>query len=167
MSLGEIAFWAIAATVTLGALGAVWSNSLVYAIFFLLLAMGGVAGLYVYLGTPFLAMMQVLIYIGAIGVLMVFAVMLAGPFWLRPKERGTFFKVGAGIGLIVAAFSVLGRGLKEMPPVTRGPWPSSAKEVGQLIVGTYPLAFELLSLLIAMSIVGALMLGLLSKREGS
>lgn len=167
MSLGEIAFWAIVATVTIGALGAVLSNSLVYAIFLLLLAMGGVAGLYVYLGTPFLAMMQILIYIGAIGVLMVFAVMLAGPFWLRPKERGTFFKVGAGIGLIVAVLLVLGRALKEMSSIRSCLQPSSAKEVGELIMGTYPLAFELLSLLIAISIVGALMLGILSKGEGS
>lgn len=167
MNLGEVVFWAIVATVILGGLGAVLSNSLVYAILFLLLAMGGVAGLYVYLGTPFLAMMQVLIYIGAIGVLMVFAVMLAGPFWLRPRERGAFFKVGAGIGLIVAALLVLRNGLKEMPPLKGGPLPSSAKEVGELIMGTYPLAFELLSLLIAISIVGALMLGLLSRREGS
>lgn len=167
MSLGEVVFWAMVAIVTLGALGAVLSNSLVYAIFFLLLTMGGVAGLYVYLGTPFLAMMQILIYIGAIGVLMVFAVMLAGPFWLKPKERGTFLKVGAGVVLIVVILLTLGRALQEMPSVTGGPLPSSAKEVGDLIMGRYSLAFELLSLLIAISIVGALMLGLLSRREGS
>ncbi len=167
MSLGEVVFWAMVAIVTLGALGAVLSNSLVYAIFFLLLTMGGVAGLYVYLGTPFLAMMQILIYIGAIGVLMVFAVMLAGPFWLKPKERGAFFKVGAGVVLIVVILLTLGRALQEMPSVTGGPLPSSAKEVGDLIMGRYSLAFELLSLLIAISIVGALMLGLLSRREGS
>lgn len=164
--IAEVIFWVTVGLVVLGALGATLSSSLIYAVFFLLLAMGGIGGLYVYLGSPFVAMMQVLIYLGAVGVLLVFAVMLAGPFWLRPKERGRFIKVGLGMALGTGVVIALYKGLRHHHWEAGPPRVSSAGAVGRLILDEYPLAFELISLLIVMSILGAIMLGLLSKGRG-
>ncbi len=165
MNLGELVFLCISAMVVLGALGAVLSNSLIYAVFFLLLAMGGVGGLYIYLGAPFLAMMQVLIYMGAVGVLLIFAVMLAGPFWKRPKERGPFVKGAVAVAVgglaLVVLFRVLGHHHWEVMP----PKASTPEEVGRAIMDRFPLAFELVSLLIVASIIAAIMLGVLSRRR--
>ena len=164
--MAEVVFWVTVGLVILGAFGAVLSNSLIYAVFFLLLTMGGIGGLYIYLGSPFLAMMQVLIYLGAVGVLLVFAVMLAGPFWLRPKERGRFIKVGLGSALGTGAVIALYKGLQHHRWEAAPPRVSSAEALGRLILDEYPLAFELISLLIVMSILGAIMLGLLSRGKG-
>lgn len=164
--MGELVFWTIVGLVILGALGAVLSNSLIYAVFYLLLTMGGIGGLYIYLGRPFLAMMQVLIYMGAVGVLLIFAVMLAGPFWLRPRERGYWLKVALGGVLGLGVLIVIHRAMERHPLEVSPPGVSSAKAVGGLILQGYPLAFELVSLLIVVSILGAIMLGLLSRKGG-
>lgn len=164
--MGQVVFWAIVGLTVLGALGAVLSNSLIYSVFYLLLTMGSIGGLYIYLGKPFLAMMQVLIYMGAVGVLLIFAVMLAGPFWLRPRERGYWLKVALGGALGAGVLLVLWRALGEHPMEAAAPRASSAKAVGRLILEDYALAFELVSLLIVVSILGAIMLGLLSRKGG-
>ena len=65
--------------------------------------MFGVAGLYVYLNSPFLAMMQILIYVGAVTVLIAFAVMLIGPLYQSPKEWTTLGKFGAAVGVAVVS----------------------------------------------------------------
>jgi len=84
LSLGELIFLVVCAVVVVGALGTIFANSLIYALLFLVLVMFGISGLYIYLGSPFVAMMQILIYIGAVAVLVAFAIMLAGPFYKRP-----------------------------------------------------------------------------------
>ncbi|MBU0653125.1 MAG: NADH-quinone oxidoreductase subunit J, partial [Proteobacteria bacterium] len=74
MNVGEIIFL-ITAVVTLGgAAMAVLSGSIVYAMMGLVTTMFGIAGLYIYLESPFLSMMQILIYVGAVSVLIAFAV---------------------------------------------------------------------------------------------
>ncbi|RLB02130.1 MAG: hypothetical protein DRG55_03585 [Deltaproteobacteria bacterium] len=164
MSLGEVIFVVICLVVALGALGAVLSNSLIYAVFFLLLTMGGIGGLYIYLKTPFLAMMQILIYLGAVGVLLIFAVMLAGPFWRRPKERGPFLKGVAGLGVSLLSFILFWRVLRHHPWEVGPQGEVSTSRIGRAILDRYPFAFELISLLIVASILGAIMLGVLSRQ---
>ena len=60
--------------------------------------MFGIAGLYVYLNSPFLAMMQILIYVGAVSVLIAFAIMLVGPLYKSPKEWTTARQIRGGAG---------------------------------------------------------------------
>ena len=73
----------------------VLSGSIIYAMVGLVTTMFGIAGLYIYLNAPFLGMMQILIYVGAISILIAFAIMLAGPLYQKPKEwtTGTKFIV--------------------------------------------------------------------------
>ncbi len=59
-----------------GALGVVTTRNLIHATLYLILSLFGVAGFFVLLSAPFLAAVQVLVYIGAIAILIVFAVML-------------------------------------------------------------------------------------------
>ena len=79
MSLGEIIFLLTVLVTMGGALTAVLASSVVYAILGLITAMFGVAGLYIYLNNTFLAMMEILVYVGAISILIAFAIMLLGP----------------------------------------------------------------------------------------
>ena len=80
--LADIAFIAFIAMTLLGGICAVGAKQLIHAVLGLILSLIGVAGLYVYLGNHFIAAMQILIYVGAVSISMVFAVMLARP----PKD---------------------------------------------------------------------------------
>jgi len=158
-------FWIVVLLIIVGGLGACLSNSLIYAVLFLLLLMGSVGGLYVYLGSPFLGMMQILIYLGAVGILLVFSVMLAGPFWFKPKERGGFLKIGIGFVLGLGVILVLWKGISEYE-IRIGPERvSQVDKLGKLLLTEYALPFELVSLLIVISIIGAIMLGILGRKK--
>jgi NADH-quinone oxidoreductase subunit J len=163
--IGKAVFWVIVLLTIVGGLGACLSNSLIYAVLFLLLLMGSVGGLYIYLGSPFLGMMQVLIYLGAVGILLVFSVMLAGPFWLKPKERGRFLKIGIGSVLGLGVILVLWKGLSGYETKTGPERVSQVNKLGKLLLTEYALPFELISLLIAISIIGAIMLGILGRKR--
>ena len=70
----------------------------------LVVTMFGIAGLYVYLNAPFLAMMQILIYVGAISILIAFAIMLAGPFYNRAEGMDydqKICRITGGVALLV------------------------------------------------------------------
>jgi len=164
MNFGEIIFLLIIIVTMGGALMAILSGSIVYALMGLVTAMFGVASLYVYLDSPFLAMMQILIYVGAVSVLIAFAVMLIGPLYRRPKEWTTAGKFGASLGVALVTLFMFVRFVTGTFP--RGGNPSfdmTTKEIGRLFFDNLVLPFELISLLIVVAILGAIMLALFSR----
>jgi NADH-quinone oxidoreductase subunit J len=150
-----------------GALMTVLSGSIIYAMVGLVTTMFGIAGLYIYLNAPFLGMMQILIYVGAISILIAFAIMLAGPLYKKPKEwtTGTKFIVS----LITALFSFFVLSKIIVRPfwlqATVNPFTVSTKDIGRVLFDKLMLPFELISLLITIGIIGAIMLALFSKGE--
>lgn len=167
MHLADIVFVIIVLITMAGALITVLSSSLIYALMGLITTMFGIAGLYIYLNAPFIAMMQILIYVGAISILIAFAIMLAGPMFKRPKEwtRPIKFISGAITAFVtfILFFTVIIRtewiGLKIEPVKT------TTRDLGRALFDTYMLPFELISLLIAVSIIGAIMIALYSRKE--
>jgi NADH-quinone oxidoreductase subunit J len=121
----------------------------------------GVAGIYFYLGSMFLALMQILIYVGAICIVLIFGIMVGyTPTEVAAKtikeKRNVFLAVCAA----GAAFFLLLAGvLKTDWPVaasTAGDF--SAGHVGQSFLYQYCLAFELISVILLVAIVGAIIL---------
>jgi NADH:ubiquinone oxidoreductase subunit 6 (subunit J) len=167
MNLADIVFAVIIIVTMAGALTTVVSGSIIYALMGLVTTMFGIAGLYIYLNAPFLSMMQILIYVGAISILIAFAVMLAGPLYRKPKEWTTVTKFIAA--LVVSLFSfffflrvVVGAFLQ---PEKVSPFNVSTKDIGRMLFDRLAFPFELISLLIVVSIVGAVMLALFAKGE--
>ena len=74
----ELAFWILSGMAVLGALGAVCRRNLVHGVYSLMLFFGALAGIFLLLLAEFIAAVQVLVYIGAVGVLLLFAIMLFG-----------------------------------------------------------------------------------------
>ncbi|NOX25893.1 MAG: NADH-quinone oxidoreductase subunit J [Deltaproteobacteria bacterium] len=159
--LGGLVFLAIGAATVIGALIAVNAKSLIRAVTGLCLSLIGVAGLYYFLNSPFLALMEILIYVGAVGVAIAFAVMLAEP------EQGD--KPGRAIGL-GPFFGFIGGGMLVWGLVVVGlktKWPAAAVKintgsmlaVGKALLGSYSMVFELISVVLLMAIIGALALG--------
>jgi len=148
------------ATTAGGALFAVLTTRLIRSVCGLAMACVGLAGLYYFLHSPFLAMMEILIYVGAVCVTIVFAVMLAEPD--EPKDDETsgaaLFWGGMAVLVAVAVFWGLWRlGVGANWTLAHDPVnDASVKAIGVSLLTTYSLAFELISLALLVAILGAL-----------
>lgn len=147
------------ATVGAGALIAVLSARVIRSVCGLALCCIGVAGLYYFLHSPFLGLMEILIYVGAVCVTIVFAVMLAEPD--EPAKdagsRGGFVWGGVALVVAVAIFWSLwrlGAGVNWITPEIKGQ--GSIYDIGKALLSTYSVAFELISLALLVAILGAL-----------
>jgi NADH:ubiquinone oxidoreductase subunit 6 (subunit J) len=169
MTFGEIIFILTMLVTLFGALSTAISGSMIYALMSLIVTMFGISGLYIYLNAPFIAMMQILIYVGAICILLVFAVMIAGPHYLHmkpPKGWSPLIKLLGALFVPVFTFFVFVNFM--MGTFRTGTKLSSitTKEIGRALFDSYTLPFELISLLIVVSIIGAVMLALFSSKGG-
>lgn len=147
-------------TTAAGALIAVLSQRIIRSVCGLATSCLGLAGLYYFLHSPFLALMEILIYVGAVCVTMVFAIMLAEPD--EPAVEKQPISAWWWTGLAAAASSAIFWGLWRLGthqdwtvPVTRLN-DGSVKAIGVALLTTYSLAFELISLALLVAILGAL-----------
>ncbi|MDA8417823.1 MAG: NADH-quinone oxidoreductase subunit J [Desulfobacteraceae bacterium] len=158
--LSGLIFLALVAVTVAGALVAVAAQRLVRGIAGLSLCFIGVAGLYYFLNSPFVAMMELLIYVGAVCVAIAFAIMLAEP---RSEDKvGKTSGLGAVFGVIVGGLAFLGLALAGRHTHWAGA-PSklnsgSITEVGKALLTSYSLVFELISVVLLVAIIGALVL---------
>ena len=151
-----VAFWALAA-VTLGAAGGVVvSRNLLHAVLFLILTFIGVAGFFALLSAPFIAVAQVVIYVGAISVLMLFAIMLT-PRAGRDNGETRMLLPGVLLAVCLAAvfLFVIYDTTWGVPADDPG---ITAADLGAALMSTWVVPFELASVLLTAALVGAIML---------
>lgn len=149
-----------------GATMMVWSRNLVHSALFLILSLFGVAGLFVLLSAPFLAAIQVLVYIGAIAILFIFAVMLTRSMTRIAEPFNHQQWIGAFIGAILFAALLVGvilpvwgpEGVLSNQPVSVDV--ATTREIGLALVSGngYVLPFEVASLLLTAAMVGAIVI---------
>ncbi len=153
-------FLATIALVLFGALIATTSQRLVRCICGLAICFTGVAGVYYFLLSPFVAMMQMLIYVGAVSILIAFGIMMATPEQGdTPGKKLTRFAgpLGFSLGaLIFAALSVLGLTTKwqAFPRTGAG----DIERIGKVLLTSHSMVFELISIVLLMAIIGAVVL---------
>jgi len=144
-------------TVGSGAL-VVTSTHLVRAGLYLVVSLGAVAGLYLILGAELVAWVQVLVYVGAVVVLLLFAVMLTrapiGPSadLDRPAWPAVLIGAGVGIGLTVLLADAFRWTRYALPE------PGTAGRMGERLFGDWVLPFEVISILLLAALVGAIVL---------
>jgi NADH-quinone oxidoreductase subunit J len=150
LALGAVAVGSGALVVT--------SSHLVRAGLYLVVSLGATAGLYLVLGAELVAWVQVLIYVGAVVVLLLFAVMLTrapiGPSEDLDRPAWPAALVGGGVGLGLAALlaDAYRWTFVQLPP------PGTAQRMGEQIFGAWVLPFEVLSVLLLAALVGAIVL---------
>jgi NAD(P)H-quinone oxidoreductase subunit 6 len=166
MELAAVIFYLVAAVTVGSAAMVAFSRNIIYSAFSLLGAFAGVAGIYVFLGADFVAAVQLLIYVGGILVLILFAVMLT--------HRITDVKITNRAAGKIPALAIVGVliGLL-VQTIRQTPWakakevlytPTSAK-IGDLFLESYLLPFELASLVLLAALIGAVVLARKEIRE--
>lgn len=162
-SLGIIgAFWLLAGVTVGSSLAVFVVRNLLHAVVFLVLAFVGMAGLFLTLSADFLAVAQLLIYAGAISVLMVFAIMLtpmanrdnANSLYVLPAGAfaGAFATIIAFVAIEVDWGQLRGDALSARSFAT------TVGDIGQALLGPHVLAFEVASVLLLAALVGAVVL---------
>ena len=132
-------------------------RNLMQALLFLILSFVGVAGLYITLSADFVAVAQVLVYAGAISVLMIFAVMLT-PRSNR-DNADNILQLPALLlsGLIVAGITFVAIET-DWREAGRGSFETTAAEIGEALLSPYVLPFEIASVLLVAAMIGAIVL---------
>ena len=167
-----IAFYTLAAFILGFAVLVVSTKDTVHSVLFLVLDFLFVAALYVLLGAPFLAAIQILVYAGGIVVLYLFVVMLVN--LKRPPEahqdphRQTKFGLGLAVAMLVELGDDWRVQLRQpgapafVAPLAAMPVSGNTEEVGWLLYTSYLIPFEIASMLLLVAMIGAI---LLAKRE--
>ena len=166
MDLFTIVFY-LFAILTLGAaFVVVFSKNIVHSAFALLFAFFGVAGLYVLLMADFLAITQLLIYVGGIMVLVLFGVMLTSNVISVDMKTGTVQALPAVLLTAALAGTLTGmfwstdwRVSAELTPPS-----TTASEIGRMLLNTYVLPFEIASVVLLVALIGAAMIARREKK---
>ncbi len=151
-----VGFYVLSALTLVAAGGVMFSRNLLHAVLFLIVAFIGVAGFYVLLSAEFIALAQVIIYVGAISVLVLFAVLLTP----RAGRGNAETKMAApGILLAVCLAAVLAFVINDTNWATVTTSPElTASTLGEALLDTWALPFEMASVLLTAALVGAIML---------
>ena len=171
--LADIVFWVIAVSSIVAALAVVLLRDLFRAALFLIVSFLGVAGMFVLLRAEFLAVVQILVYVGAISVLIIFAILMT-----RDVEEGSpanrfrlpmaiFSALFAAVAIFVAVSTnwntleasiaggaITGDTLESVKEVYSNTIPT----IGQLLLRDFVLAFEVASVVLLAALIGALAL---------
>jgi NADH-quinone oxidoreductase subunit J len=156
-----VIFLLTVALVFTGAVIAVNAQRLVRAVAGLAICFTGLAGVYYFLLSPFLAMMQLLIYVGAVSILIAFGIMMATPEEKRLSGMKNPSVLAGPLAFSTAALMFAGLtvlGLKTEWQVFARHGTFDIKAVGMALLTTHSLVFELISIVLLLAIIGALVL---------
>jgi NADH-quinone oxidoreductase subunit J len=168
MLLQTIAFYVFSTVLLFSALAVVSSRNPVHSVLFLIFAFFNAAGLFVLMGAEFLAMILVVVYVGAVAVLFLFVVMMLDvDFEDLKKGALQYLPVGAVIGLAMAAELALVGIAWEFAPAAASARASATpagitntEALGHLIYTDYVYYFQIAGLVLLVAMIGAIVLTL-------
>lgn len=171
MELNDIIFYIFGAISALSALYIMLTKNILYAAFALILTFIGVAGIYVFLGAEFIAVTQILVYVGGILILLVFGIMLTNRLSGKKVISSSYNKI---MGFIVAGglFAILLKAILEANFSALG-WidkskvsESSISALGLTLMTDYVLVFEIIGVLLLLALIGAVRIAGNVRKEG-
>jgi len=173
MIIQALAFYLFAAVAVASGVMVIGARNPVHSVLFLILAFFNSAGLFVLLGAEFLAMILVVVYVGAVAVLFLFVVMMLDINFVALREGFLrYLPIGALIGLILLAELVLVFGAWVVAPSARQltivpvrPDLTNAEALGRVLYTNYFYLFQTAGLILLVAMIGAIVLTL-RQREG-
>ena len=160
-----IAFYLMAAVTLVSALMVIMARNPVHSVLWLILAFFSAAGLFVLIGAEFIAMLLVVVYVGAVAVLFLFVVMMLDVDFVELKD-GTlkYWPFAMLVGIVFAAEIVMASvfGVQSLPDsfdATPGA-DTNAEAIGQVMYTEYMLLFQLAGIVLLVAMIGAIVLTL-------
>jgi NADH-quinone oxidoreductase subunit J len=172
MALQAIAFYLMATVTILSGLAVVFARNPVHSVLFLITAFFSAAGLFVLIGAEFLAMLLIVVYVGAVAVLFLFVVMMLDVDFSQLRQG---FARYLPIGLLVAGIltvemvmiavkvAVNGAAAKNAAPQASLPDASNAETIGRVLYTDYVYFFQAAGLVLLVAMIGAIVLTLRHK----
>jgi NADH:ubiquinone oxidoreductase subunit 6 (subunit J) len=163
----SLAFAMIAVLTLAGAVAAMSLRNLVHCALALTVTFAGLAAFYMQLDAQFVGFAQVLVYIGAVAILIVFAILLTRSG--EARRAASFSSTWAmGVGIAAIVFGLLG-GLilssravgRELPPTPEG----SVRQIGELLMTKFILPLEVTGLLLTAALIGAVIIAMHEKEH--
>jgi len=156
MGIQAILFWLFGGMAVAGGLMAVLLPRIVHAVFALLLSFLGIIGVYALAGADFLAITQLVVYVGGILVLLAFGILLTGrtAAALGEKEARNRW-IGLPIGLLLFFGLVFAIERSSFGGGGAGEADGTSYGIGRLLLGDYIVAFEFASILLLVALIGA------------
>lgn len=165
MTASTILFYVLSSIILGSAIMMVFSKNLIHSALFMIVTFLGVAGLYLELAADFLAMAQIVIYVGAISVLLIFGVMLTRRSNIKESNLFNKYKYPAGVVaaalfLTIAHFEFWADWKIQVLNVLEG----TTSRIADLLLNSYAVSFEISGILLLAALIGAIVIG---KGEGN
>jgi len=157
VTLSVLAFWVLSVLLVGSALAVVLSKNLFHAVLWLALALTGTAGIFLLLNAEFLAAVQLLLYAGGIITIVVFAIVVTERLVgerLSQTNRGVVSGALVAIALLVVIVNTLMQ--RELPSTPLPQLSDITRLMGEQVLTTFVLPFELLALLMLVAMLGAI-----------
>jgi NADH-quinone oxidoreductase subunit J len=172
MDLQAITFWLLSAVMVASALAVVSARNPVHSVLFLITAFFSAAGLFVLLGAEFLAMLLVIVYVGAVAVLFLFVVMMLDvDFDELKKGFAQYLPVGGFVAMVLAIEMIVvsvgvaqhGAASKNLAPAASKVGITNAETIGQVMYTDYIYYFQAAGMVLLVAMIGAIVLTLKHK----
>ncbi|MEC7464147.1 MAG: NADH-quinone oxidoreductase subunit J [Pseudomonadota bacterium] len=173
MMIQVISFYAFSAVTIAAAVMVISARNPVHSVLFLILAFFNAAGLFVLMGAEFIAMILVIVYVGAVAVLFLFVVMMLDINFVELRQGFLqYLPIGGLVGLVLLAELVLVLGSWVIAPDTASrasaPVPAAAEvtnthAIGRVLYTDYIYLFQAAGLILLIAMIGAIVLTLRSR----
>jgi NADH:ubiquinone oxidoreductase subunit 6 (subunit J) len=150
-----------------GAVAAMGLRNLVHSVLALTIAFAGLAAVYLQLGAQFLGLAQVLVYIGAVAILIVFAVLLTRGNEATPQPIVVGSWIGSGV-VVFAIFGILAWSIRHSAASQRAALPQpevSMQQIGNALMLRFALPLEIAGVLLTVALIGAVTIAMQEKKE--
>jgi NADH-quinone oxidoreductase subunit J len=169
VALQEVAFYVLALVSVLAALAVVIAKNPVHSVLFLITVFFSAAGMFVMMGAEFLALILVVVYVGAVAVLFMFVVMMLDVDFVALKQGfARYMPIGLGIGVVLlfemvtvaGTVAVNGAASKNLAPATPDQALPNAEAIGRVLYTDYAYLFQAAGMVLLVAMIGAIVLTL-------
>lgn len=163
MNIAQILFWFLSVIALFGALMVISSKSPVHSVLWLIVTFFAISGHYILLNAQFLAIVNIIVYAGAIMVLFLFVIMLMNLNKETEPRKNRWLKLAGAISggalLLVLVAALKDSDLKQQEALVKTGNIGLIEELGKQLFSTYVVPFEISSILFLSAMVGAVVIG--------
>ena len=162
MEITQILFWFLSALALVGAVGVISSKNPIYSVLWLIVVFFAISGHYVLMNAQFLAIVNIIVYAGAIMVLFLFVVMLMNLNTDSEPIKNVYLKMAgviSGLALMIVLIAAISHSDTQNILIEKGTSIGLIENLGKTLFNHYIVPFEISSVLFLSAMVGAIVIG--------